>query len=154
MDAPQSIGSRAGEASWASSEATRRSMRSNTGRDTGPELRLRSEVHRLGLRFRVNIRPLPRVRRTADLVFTRQKVAVFLDGCFWHGCPEHYSEPATNAEYWANKVAANAARDRETDCLLRRAGWIVLRVWEHENPVEAALAVRTAVAAACRAGSD
>jgi DNA mismatch endonuclease (patch repair protein) len=78
------------------------------------------------------------MRRTADLLFTRAKVAVFLDGCFWHGCPEHHTKSATNAEYWAEKVRRNRERDAETDRLLREKDWLVIRVWEHEDPVQAA----------------
>ncbi|WP_084781101.1 very short patch repair endonuclease [Planobispora rosea] len=124
--------------SWASSAATRASMRSNKGRDTKPELALRRAVHALGLRYRVSYRPLKAVRRTADLVFTRAKVAVFMDGCFWHGCPEHHTVATTNAGFWAEKVRRTRERDRETDRLLQEAGWRVIRVWEHEDPVEAA----------------
>lgn len=113
-------------------------MQSNKGRDTRPELALRSACHALGMRYRVSIRPLPELRRTADLVFTRAKVAVFLDGCFWHGCPQHHTQAATNARYWADKVANNRARDAETDERLTQAGWRVVRVWEHEEPATAA----------------
>ncbi|MCX4981104.1 very short patch repair endonuclease [Streptomyces sp. NBC_00572] len=128
--------------SWASSPGTRRSMQSNTGRDTKPELALRRAVHALGLRYQVSERPIRSVRRTADLVFTRARVAVFLDGCFWHVCPEHFTVSRTNAGFWAEKAARNSARDRETDRLLQEAGWAVLRVWEHENPIEAAARVQ------------
>jgi DNA mismatch endonuclease (patch repair protein) len=120
-------------------------MRSNRGRDTQPELALRRAVHALGLRYRVSIRPLPQVRRTADLVFTRAKVAVFLDGCFWHGCPEHHTVAVTNARFWADKVDANRRRDRDTDQRLQDAGWIVVRVWEHENPVAVAERIASVV---------
>lgn len=113
-------------------------MQSNKSRDTKPEMALRRAVHALGLRYRVSTRPLPKVRRTADLVFTKAKIAVFMDGCFWHGCPEHHTKSATNAAYWAEKVRRNRERDRETDRLLNEAGWTVIRVWEHEDPVEAA----------------
>jgi DNA mismatch endonuclease (patch repair protein) len=108
-------------------------MRANRGRDTQPELALRSAVHALGLRYRVNIRPIKEVRRTADLVFTRAKVAVFLDGCFWHGCPEHH-RPAkgSTASFWNDKIAGNRRRDLDTDHRLQAAGWEVVRVWEHE----------------------
>lgn len=116
----------------------RKSMQSNKGRDTKPELALRRAAHALGLRYRVSVRPVPTIRRTADLVFTRAKVAVFLDGCFWHGCPEHHTKSATNAEYWAEKVRRNRERDGETDQIFAVAGWQVLRVWEHEDPAEAA----------------
>jgi len=120
-------------------------MQSNRGRDTKPELALRSAVHALGLRYRVSARPLPDLRRTADLVFTAARVAVFLDGCFWHGCPDHYTVAATNAGFWADKVAANRARDRDTDLRLAAAGWVSIRIWEHEDPAEAALCIRSAV---------
>jgi DNA mismatch endonuclease, patch repair protein len=131
--------------SWASSPGVRASMRSNKGRDTAPERKLRSAVHALGLRYRVSVRPLNDVRRTADLAFTRGKVAVFLDGCFWHGCPEHHTVAVTNAEFWATKVETNRARDRDTDRRLSEAGWTVVRVWEHEDPGEAARRVRDVV---------
>lgn len=131
--------------SWASSPRVRASMRGNKGRDTGPELALRSAVHALGLRYRVSHRPLEGLRRTADLAFTKARVAVFLDGCFWHGCPDHHSTPATNRDYWAGKVAGNRARDRDTDSRLAAAGWRVVRVWEHEDPASAALRVLGAV---------
>lgn len=130
--------------SWASSPANRRSMQANKGRDTEPELALRRAVHALGLRYRVSVRPLPKVRRTADLVFTRAHLAVFLDGCFWHGCPEHHTLSQTNTKYWVDKLESNRRRDRQTDEWLNEAGWEVLRVWEHENPYDAALRVREA----------
>ncbi len=117
-------------------------MQSNKPRDTKPELALRRAVHAMGLRYQVSKRPIPAVRRTADLLFTRARVAVFLDGCFWHVCPEHFTVSKTNPEYWASKAATNRARDRETDRLLEEAGWAVLRVWEHEDPGEAAERVR------------
>ncbi|MFE0642091.1 very short patch repair endonuclease [Streptomyces sp. NPDC058877] len=117
-------------------------MQSNKGRDTKPELALRRAVHALGLRYRVSFRPLPAVRRTGDLVFTRAHLVVFLDGCFWHGCPAHHTAAKTNADYWASKVEKNRERDRETDRLLEAAGWAVLRVWEHEDPIAAASRVR------------
>lgn len=120
-------------------------MQSNKGRDTGPELALRSAVHALGLRYRVSARPLRELRRTADLVFSGARVAVFLDGCFWHGCPDHYTVAATNADFWAKKVEMNRTRDRDTDRRLADAGWISIRIWEHEDPAEAALRIRSAV---------
>ena len=124
--------------SWASSDGTRRSMLANRGRDTAPELRIRSLVHRSGLRFRVDARPLPRLRRTADLVFRPVEVAVFVDGCYWHGCPEHFVQPKTNSEFWKEKIGRNIERDRDTDSTLRDAGWTVIRIWEHEEPEAAA----------------
>jgi DNA mismatch endonuclease (patch repair protein) len=122
-------------------------MQSNKGRDTGPELALRSAVHALGLRYRVSARPLKDFRRTADLVFTRSRIAVFLDGCFWHGCPEHHTVAATNAGFWADKVQGNRVRDQETDQRLRAAGWEPIRIWEHEDPLEAAVRIKNEVVA-------
>jgi DNA mismatch endonuclease (patch repair protein) len=122
-------------------------MQSNRPRDTGPELALRKALHRLGLRYRVSTRPLADIRRTADVVFRRAKVAVFVDGCFWHGCPEHHTVSLTNADYWAEKVRQNRQRDIETDETLSRSGWQVIRVWEHEDPVTAAGRIAIAVRA-------
>lgn len=126
------------EGSWASSPANRRSMLGNRNRDTAPELAVRSAVHRRGLRYRVASRPLPGVRRTADLVFRGARVAVFVDGCFWHGCPDHHVLPVTNSGYWTRKVAINRARDIDTDARLAAEGWVCVRIWEHEDPVDAA----------------
>lgn len=109
-------------------------MQAIRSRDTRPEQLLRSLVHAAGLRYRVAARPLPELRRTADLVFRPVKVAVFVDGCYWHGCPKHYVPPKTNEGYWSGKVAGNIARDRDTDRQLEEAGWVVLRFWEHESP--------------------
>lgn len=103
-------------------------------RDTKPEIELRRRLHRLGYRYRVN-HPLPGMpRRRADLTFTAKRVVVFVDGCFWHGCPEHGTSPRTNGAWWAEKLQKNVDRDRETDACLRKSGWTVLRVWEHEDP--------------------
>ena len=120
-------------------------MQANKGRDTQPELALRSAAHALGLRYRVSVRPLRELRRTADLVFTKARVAVFLDGCFWHGCPDHHTVAATNASFWAEKVESTRSRDRETDRRLADAGWTSIRVWEHEDPVEAAQRIQVVV---------
>jgi DNA mismatch endonuclease, patch repair protein len=110
-------------------------------RDTDPEVLLRRRLHRLGYRFRVNY-PLPgRRRRTIDIAFTRAKVAVFVDGCFWHACPEHATWPRANSVWWREKLEKNRARDAETDELLREAGWRVVRVWEHASVEEALGAV-------------
>ena len=108
-------------------------MVANKGRDTRLEIAVRSLVHARGLRYFVARRPLPGLRRTADLLFPRRRVAVFLDGCFWHRCPEHFQLPAANREYWEPKIARNVERDRETDQRLQEAGWQVLRFWEHED---------------------
>lgn len=110
-------------------------------RDTRPELAIRAILWRRGLRYRVDYPPLQGVRRRADLVFTRAKVAVFVDGCFWHSCPDHGTVPKSNREWWLAKLEANRARDRDTDVRLEEAGWTVVRVWEHENPEGAAAAV-------------
>ncbi|MQT00113.1 very short patch repair endonuclease [Streptomyces jumonjinensis] len=143
---------RAGQ-SWASSEGVRASMRANRSRDTGPELALRRAVHGRGLRYRVAARPVKELRRTADLVFTKARVAVFLDGCFWHGCPEHHTGAVRNADYWAAKVEQNRNRAADTDRRLDEAGWTVVRVWEHENPLDAADRVEAAVIEARRAAA-
>jgi DNA mismatch endonuclease (patch repair protein) len=116
-------------------------MQANKGRDTRPELALRRAVHALGMRYFVNRRPLKSVRRTADLLFPRLRIAVFLDGCFWHGCPDHHVPPRSNAGYWAEKTSTNRRRDADTDELLRDNGWLALRVWEHEDPESAALRI-------------
>ncbi|MCL2611673.1 MAG: very short patch repair endonuclease [Nocardioidaceae bacterium] len=107
-------------------------MQGNRGRDTKPELAVRRAAHAAGLRYRVDYRPIPTLNRRADLVFTRAKIAVFVDGCFWHGCPEHHTIAKTNASFWADKVRHNRERDANTDELLVQAGWTVIRVWEHE----------------------
>lgn len=110
-------------------------MLANRRRDTSIELAVRRLLHRAGARYRVDFAPDPSDRRRrADIVFTRARVAVFLDGCFWHGCPAHYVEPKTNVDYWRPKIARNIARDAETSERLRKAGWTVLRFWEHEEP--------------------
>ena len=133
------------EAPVASSEAARATMRANRGRDTGPELAVRRALHRMGLRYRVD-HPLPfDRRRRADIVFTRPRVAVFIDGCFWHGCPDHGTTPRTNTRFWSEKIARNRGRDLETTERLEAEGWVVLRFWEHEEPSQVALEVAKAV---------
>ncbi|MGW7466830.1 very short patch repair endonuclease [Streptomyces xantholiticus] len=131
--------------SWASSAARRRNMQAIRSRDTTPERLIRRLVHAQGLRYRVAARPLPDLRRTADMVFRPVKLAVFIDGCYWHGCPEHYVRPKTNCGYWSDKVTRNVTRDRDTDERLRQAGWTVLRFWEHESPNDCALAIAATV---------
>jgi DNA mismatch endonuclease (patch repair protein) len=132
--------------SWASSPGVRRSMQSNRPRDTVLELDLRSALHRIGVRFRKHVRPVPGVRCEADLVFPRRRIAVFLDGCFWHGCPIHATHPATHGDWWAAKLAGNIERDRRNTELLLAEGWTVLRLWEHQ-PLEEMVAVVVAAAA-------
>jgi DNA mismatch endonuclease (patch repair protein) len=122
-------------------------MRKARERDTAPERALRTLLHRRGLRYRVDRAPLPDVRRRADLVFGPAKVAVFVDGCFWHGCPKHASWPRTNAKWWRDKIGRNQERDRDTDRLFTERGWAVVRIWEHEDAVEAADRVAALVAA-------
>ena len=122
-----------------------RRMSRQRRRDTAPEVALRRLLHRRGLRFRVDW-PLPGMpRRRADIAFTRRRIAVFVDGCFWHACPEHRTAPATNAEWWATKLDKNVRRDRDTDEHLTSLGWTVLRYWEHEDPASAADSVEAAV---------
>jgi DNA mismatch endonuclease, patch repair protein len=114
-------------------------MRGNRGADTAPEVALRSALHRRGLRFRKNVQAVPGLRCRPDVVFTARRVAVFLDGCYWHRCPEHGVSPRRNAGYWSAKLDRNVARDRRNDEALAAAGWKVVRVWEHE-PIELAVA--------------
>lgn len=125
----------------ASSAGVRRRMQVlSKKRDTGPELALRRELHQLGLRYRIDVAPAPsQSRRRADVVFSHQRVAVFVDGCFWHGCEKHGVRPTSNADYWRAKLERNMQRDRETNVTLGAAGWRVIRVWEHE-PASAAAA--------------
>ena len=119
-------------------------MRATPRRDTALELALRSALHCLGLRFRVDW-PLSGSRRRADVTFVKAKVAVFCDGCFWHGCPTHGTWPKTNADWWREKILANVQRDRDTDAWLAAAGWKVLRVWEHDDAKQAARRIATVV---------
>ncbi len=112
--------------------ATARRMSRQARKDTAPEMALRRELHRRGLRYRVE-RPLPDMpRRRVDISFPRAKVAVFVDGCFWHACPEHATWPARNDVWWADKLRRNVERDAETDTHLKERGWAVVRIWEHE----------------------
>ncbi len=132
--------------SWAVDETSRRTMLANRRRDTSPEVAVRRRLHAAGLRYRVDFPPLGD-RRRADIVFTKQRIAVFIDGCFWHGCPHHATMPKRNADYWAPKLERNAQRDRETDLLLSEAGWISLRFWEHEPPESVAASIARALSA-------
>ncbi len=133
--------------SKASSTSVRAVMRANRSKDTGPELALRKEIYHRGMRYRVDTRPIPEIRRRADLVFPGARVAVFVDGCYWHGCPEHYRPATKNAEFWQGKIDGNRDRDRETNEMLRAAGWTVVRVWEHEPARTAADAITEVVRA-------
>lgn len=132
----------------ASSSLTRRRMQNTPTRDTPHELALRRELHHRGLRYRVDVRAVSSIRRRADIVFSRARVAVFCDGCFWHGCEEHMKWPKANAAWWRGKIATTRARDGDTDTRLEAAGWTVVRVWEHEVVATAADRVEAAVRAA------
>ncbi|MEU2439259.1 very short patch repair endonuclease [Streptomyces rubradiris] len=133
--------------SWASSPASRAVMSANKGKNTKPEKLLRSALHKRGLRYRVGVRPIPDLRRTADVVFTKARVAVFVDGCYWHGCPDHHRPAKKGATFWQDKIAGTQARDAETNEALSEMGWLVIRVWEHEDPEQAAQTVAEAVRA-------
>lgn len=139
--------------SWASSPAVRSVMRANRARDTRPELALRSAIREHGLHYRIDIRPVSDIRRRADVVFLGAKIAVFCDGCYWHGCPDHYRPARRNSDFWTSKIDGNRTRDRETDQLLADAGWQVIRVWEHEDPRIAAARVVEAVRESRGAGN-
>ncbi|MGW2028814.1 very short patch repair endonuclease [Streptomyces sp. NPDC001356] len=121
--------------------ATRARMSRQKSRNTEVEMALRRALHAAGLRYRVHRRPLKGVRREADVIFGPAKVAVFVDGCFWHGCPQHATWPKTNADFWRSKIEGNRRRDMDTDERLASAGWLAVRVWEHEDPIEAAARV-------------
>ena len=140
--------------SWATSPAVRRSMQGNRARDTSPELVIRRLLHGRGLRFRTHRRPLADLRCLADVVFPRERIAIFVDGCFWHGCPAHFRIPARNRDYWRSKIDRNRRRDARNEAALQEAGWMVLRFWEHDDAdlcarrVEQAVRARRAAAGA------
>jgi DNA mismatch endonuclease (patch repair protein) len=121
----------------ASSADVRRRMQATRQRDTPGEIALRKALRALGLRYRIDV-TLPGTRRRADVAFVRARVAVFVDGCFWHGCPKHGTWPKTNAAWWRSKIEGNRLRDKNTDVTLRIAGWTVLRFWEHTDAAVAA----------------
>lgn len=121
-----------------SSRAVSDRMARTGRRDTKPEVELRRLLHARGLRFRVDRAVLSDRRRRPDIVFGPARVVVFVDGCFWHGCPEHATWPAANADYWREKIETNRLRDRDTDARLAEEGWTVVRVWEHDPPLAAA----------------
>ncbi|GAA1004395.1 DNA mismatch repair protein Vsr [Streptomyces sp. F-3] len=129
-----------------SSAAVSARMSRQGSRDTAPEIAVRRLLHAAGLRYRVNV-PVPGMpRRTIDIAFGKYKVAIFMDGCFWHGCPEHATHPKANSEWWRRKLDRNMSRDIETTGHLTEAGWTVLRFWEHEDPLKVALRVQEVVA--------
>lgn len=129
------------------SDASRR-MAKVRQKGTDAELVLRQEMYRIGLRYRIDYDVLKNPRRVADVAFPRRKIAVFVDGFFWHGCPEHATWPKRNAEYWRQKIEANRQRDANTNARLRAIGWAALRFWSHESPATAAAMVARAVAKA------
>lgn len=125
-------------------------MRRQSSKDTEPELLLRRRLHGMGLRYRVHV-PVPGLpRRTIDVCFPRARVAVFVDGCYWHGCGDHKGTATHNGAWWAAKIAGNRQRDEETTAALEEAGWTVLRVWEHDSVDQAAARVAEVVACAAR----
>jgi DNA mismatch endonuclease (patch repair protein) len=121
----------------ASSEAALRRMESQARRDTAPEIALRHHLHALGLRYRID-RKIEGVSSRPDLVFVRARVAIYVDGCFWHRCPLHGTVPASNRAWWRRKLEENVDRDRRVSSGLKKLGWRVIRVWEHEDPGRAA----------------
>ncbi|MEJ1089052.1 very short patch repair endonuclease [Microbacterium sp. Mu-80] len=127
----------------AASDGRRRNMKANRRRDTRPELALRSALHQAGYRYRCDLRiDLAGGRVRPDVVFTRRRVAIFVDGCFWHCCPIHGSRPKINEDYWSPKLLKNVERDRRNDTLLESAGWKVIRIWEHVPVADALNQVR------------
>ncbi len=122
----------------APSAATRLRMQRTKQRDTACEIALRRILHGQGLRYRVDKRPLATMRQRADILFTKSRVAVFVDGCFWHRCPQHGTMPKSNGVWWQQKLQANVDRDDRTRTALEAAGWVVMRIWEHEDPQAAA----------------
>lgn len=128
-----------------SSSAALARMKAAKPRDTAPEKALRSALHKKGLRFRIDQKPITELNRRADIVFRSAKVAVFVDGCFWHGCPIHGTQAKANAEFWRKKIERNKERDVETNQLLKKAGWKVVRVWEHEKTEKVAEKIREIV---------
>lgn len=120
-----------------SPEASRRMARVRQ-KGTGVELELRRALHAMGLRYRLQVPLLSKPRRVADIVFPSSRVAVFVDGCFWHGCPQHATWPKKNADFWREKIETNRARDADTNQRLEELGWKVVRIWSHESAKEAA----------------
>ncbi|RSN37164.1 very short patch repair endonuclease [Amycolatopsis sp. WAC 04169] len=120
-------------------------MSKQRSRDTRIEVELRRALHAAGLRFRIHRRPVKGVRREADIVFGPARVAVFVDGCFWHGCPEHATWPKTNPDFWRTKIETNRRRDLDTDRKFAEAGWLVVRIWEHEPVASASAKIHEAV---------
>nr|WP_112232625.1 very short patch repair endonuclease [Lentzea atacamensis] len=140
-----------GPAPPASSETTSRVMRRTRRTGTAPELAVRRALHRRGLRYLVDVAPPgTNRRRRVDVLLRGAKIALFVDGCFWHSCPEHGQVPKANREWWEVKLHGVVVRDRDTDLQLAAAGWLVVRVWEHDDPEQVADRVVALVAAGVR----
>ena len=131
----------------APTSAVRRAMQQQAVKDTKPEVRLRKQLFAAGLRYRVGYQVPGQRRRTIDIAFPGPRLAVFVDGCFWHGCPEHCVQPMHNAEWWQEKLDANRERDKETTRMLQRQGWTVVRIWEHQIGSELPAAVQSVIEA-------
>jgi DNA mismatch endonuclease (patch repair protein) len=129
----------------APSPSTAFRMRRTPQKDTAGELALRSALHRLGLRYRVDVKLWPSERHRVDIVFTRARVLVYFDGCFWHGCPSHFTLPSHNRAWWKHKITNNRNRDNRYQRFAEAQGWVVLRFWEHEDPNESAKQVASTV---------
>lgn len=120
-------------------------MQTQRRKDTDPELRIRRELWAMGMRYRVGMKVPGHPRRTIDIAFPRARVAIFVDGCFWHMCPEHSVPVKNNSSWWAHKLLGNVERDGSTNTALETSGWTVLRFWEHEDPVSVALMIKGVV---------
>lgn len=125
-------------------------MSRNRGSDTKPEVSLRRALWKLGLRFRIRS-DLP---GRPDIIFRISRTVVFVDGCFWHGCPDHFQKPRTNAEFWSGKIARTAERDREADSKLKSAGWEVIRIWEHDIKKDVEACARLVQRTVCKRRLD
>ena len=146
------MGTEGERSSWDVADHVRRRMSLTRGRDTTPELAVRRLLHARGWRYRVNYRPLDDKRRSVDIAFTRLRIAVMVDGCFWHGCPEHYRPATTRGAFWDAKIAGNRVRDLDTNRRLLDAGWVVVRFWEHDDPVAVVEAIEAEIRRALRVG--
>lgn len=128
----------------ATNEQTRRRMLATRRRNTSGEVALQTHLRRMRIRFSVDVPPIPGQRRRADLVLFRHRIAVFMDGCFWHSCPTHGTQPKSHRAWWRQKLDTNKKRDLDTNRSLRRAGWRVIRAWSHDDPASVASRVAAA----------